>query len=136
MTFAEFCNRDLKKKYETHMTMADLMNGRTDNSGGTLRRKAVDRLRQIITEFEVKDDVFFEKITIPDVKLIRYSPDDEAYLLGRSRRGVWVVADDCDIYVVARGAAFERDARAVSYSICRAANEIFGSYSVCGCWAM
>lgn len=136
MTFAEFCYSDLRRKYETHMTMADLMGGKTPVTGGNLRRKAVDRLRQIITEFEVKDDVFFEKITIPDVKLIRYSPDDEAYLLGRSRRGVWVVADDCDIYVVARGVAFEMDTRAVSYSICRAANEIFGSYSVCGCWAM
>ena len=112
------------------------MGGKVDNSGGTLRRKTVNRLRQLITEFEVKDDVFFEKITIPDVKLIRYSPEDEAYLLGRSRRGVWVVADDCDIYVVARAAAFESDARAVSCSICRAADEIFGSYSVCGCWAM
>ena len=136
MTFAEFCNSDRKKKYETHMTMGDLMGGKVDNSGGTLRRKTVNRLRQLITEFEVKDDVFFEKITIPDVKLLRYSPDDEAYLLGRSRRGVWVVADNCDIYVVARGAAFESDARAVSCSICRAADEIFGSYSVCGCWAM
>lgn len=136
MTFATFCESNLRRKYESHMTMADLMGGKTPVTGGNLRRKAITILRSLITEFDVKDDTFFEKITIPDVKLIRYSPDDEAYLLGRSRRGVWVVVDDCDIYVVARGKMFEEDARAVSYSICRAADEIFGSYSVCGCWAM
>ena len=136
MTFGQFCSSDgpigsKKREHEVH-TMADI--GMIDRE--SLRNNELNRIRQLVTDFEIRVDTFFVKLEVPDLKLIRYCPDDESWLLGRSRRGVWVAVDDNVIYVVAKEPKFEMAARKVSSDIARSMRDIFDIYSVTGCWAM
>lgn len=136
MTFGQFCagNGTIgkpRKEHEVH-TMADI--GASDRV--SLRNKELNHIRQLVMDFEIRVDTFFVKLEVPDLKIIRYCPDDESWLLGRSRRGVWVAVDDNVIYVIAKEPKFEMAARKVSSDIARSMRDIFSIYSVTGCWAM
>ena len=136
MTFSQFClnNRVTgkpRKEHEVH-TMADI--GATDRN--SLRNSELEHIRRLVTDFEIRVDTFFIKLDVPDLKLIRYCPDDESWLLGRSRRGVWVTVDDNVVYVIAKEPKFEMNARKVAADISRSMRDIFSVYSVTGCWAM
>lgn len=136
MTFSQFClnNGVAGKPRKEHVvyTMADI--GATDHNN--LRNNELEHIRRIVTDFEIRVDTFFIKLEVPDLKLIRYCPDDESWLLGRSRRGVWVTVDDNVVYVIAKEPKFEMNARKVAADISRSMRDIFNVYSVTGCWAM
>lgn len=136
MTFSQFClnNGAAGKPRKEHVvyTMADI--GATDHN--SLRNNELEHIRILVTDFEIRVDTFFIKLEVPDLKLIRYCPDDESWLLGRSRRGVWVTVDDNVVYVIAKESKFEMDARKVAADISRSMRDIFSVYSVTGCWAM
>lgn len=136
MTFSQFClnNGAAGKPRKEHVvyTMADI--GAKDHN--SLRNNELEHIRRIVTDFEIRVDTFFIKLEVPDLKLIRYCPDDESWLLGRSRRGVWVTVDDNVVYVIAKEPKFEMDARKVAADISRSMRDIFNVYSVTGCWAM
>lgn len=136
MTFGQFCavngsEGKAKKEHEVH-TMADI--GMRDRE--SLRNQELNRIRLLVDEFEIRVDTFFVKLEVPDLKIIRYCPDDESWLLGRSRRGVWVAVDDNVVYVIAKEPKFEMAARKVAADISRSMRDIFSVYSVTGCWAM
>ena len=136
MTFSQFClNNGVtgkpKKEHEVY-TMGDI--GASDRA--SLRNKELNRIRLLVTDFEIRVDTFFVKLEVPDLKIIRYCPDDESWLLGRSRRGVWVTVDDNVVYVIAKEPKFEMNARKVAADISRSMRDIFSVYSVTGCWAM
>lgn len=136
MTFNQFCSGNAMsikpKKAFRVCTMTDI--GMKPSK--TLRSKELDRIRCLVDEFEIKDDTFFVKLEIPDLKLIRYCPDDESWLLGRSRRGVWIAVDGNAVYVIAKEPKFEMSARIVASGVSRAMCDIFDVHSVTGCWAM
>lgn len=136
MTFSQFClnNGAAGKPRKEHVvyTMSDI--GATDHN--SLRNNELEHIRRLVTDFEIRVDTFFIKLDVPDLKLIRYCPDDESWLLGRSRRGVWVTVDDNVVYVIAKESKFEMDARKVAADISRSMRDIFSVYSVTGCWAM
>ena len=136
MTFSQFCLNNVvtckPRKEHVVYTMADI--GATDHN--SLRNKELNRIRLLVDEFEIRVDTFFVKLEVPDLKIIRYCPDDESWLLGRSRRGVWVAVDDNVVYVIAKEPKFEMNARKVAADISRSMRDIFDIYSVTGCWAM
>lgn len=131
MTFAAFCTSRNRYEVETGLTMSDLGEKRKL----TMREREVETIRQV-TDDDWPDDTYFIKISIPEHCFERYCPDDEAYLLGVSRRGVRVLCHDCDIYVVSEDPKFDEMTARVSNFITKAANDIFGQYTVVGCWAM
>lgn len=130
MDFASFCA--VRNPYEIKTNcLSDIGEKRRL----TMRELEVEKIRQI-TNDEWPDDTYFIKISIPESCFESYCPDDEAYLLGVSRRGVRVLCDGCDIYVVSMGDRYDRNTAIVSNFISKAANDIFWQYTVVGCWAM
>lgn len=136
MDFAQFCAKNNAPKRE-HVVRTLEEIGVHSRDG--LRSKELNRIRELTRgeDFEVGVDAFFVKLEVRDLKLISYCPDDEAWLLGHARRGVWIVIDDNVIYVIAKEKKFEENARIVSSRIAKAMMDIFSDgYSVTGCWAM
>ena len=136
MDFAQFCAKNNAPKRE-HVVRTLSEIGAVDRD--SLRNKELNRIRELtIGEgFEVGVDTFFIKLEVRDLKLVSYCPDDEAWLLGHCRRGVWLAIDDTVIYVIAKEKKFEENARKVSHDIAKAMKDIFSDdYTVTGCWAM
>jgi hypothetical protein len=136
MDFAQFCKENgAQKKCPVVRTLEEIGVHTRDS----LRNKEINRIRELTRgeDFEVVVDTFFVKLEVRDLKLISYCPDDEAWLLGHARRGVWLAIDDNVIYVIAKEKKFEENARKVSHDIAKAMKDIFGDdYTVTGCWAM
>ena len=136
MDFAQFCKENgVQKKRPVVRTLEEI----GVHSRDSLRNKELNRIRELTRgeDFVVGVDTFFIKLEVRDLKLISYCPDDEAWLLGNSRRGVWLAIDDNVIYVIAKEKKFENAARIVSSRITKAMRDIFvDDYSVTGCWAM
>lgn len=131
MTFAAFCMSRNRYEVKPNLSMSDIGEKRKL----TMREREVETIRQV-TDDDWPDDTYFIKISIPDHCFERYCPDDEAYLLGASRRGVRVLCHDYDIYVVSEDPKFDSMTARVSNFVTKAANDIFGQYTVVGCWAM
>lgn len=85
-------------------------------------RKAVDRrIMELDPEITIKNDTLYFIVHSRDSKIDSWGPADDSWLFGGCKRGVRIVCDDDDIYVVATKTsdAVEKSAESMAYSIVR-----------------
>ena len=141
MTFEQFCKDNLWKVHRDidsleRLKYSDILpKEEVPKMMGTLRSDALDRVRGVLTEFEVTEETYFEKLTVlSDVSTM--TPADQSYIFGRVSRGAWVVVDDDNIYIVGRGKHSVEAVQSTANNMKRVFREMKLNYSWWPCYAM